>query len=144
MANRFFFFGAKNPSATVVTIAPSAHHCLGRKRHLLVENIYLNIEEPESRRQGPVVRCPPRTLSTTTCAASPSVSVASSASQPVSIASTPTANHEEREKGREQWSLLGDVVLDAFLVDIEWYKKPVPEVSPTVEWFCNCLLSPGV
>lgn len=136
--------GPKNLPASVVTTAPSVNHCWGPERRLAVKIIPLDIEEPHERRRGPIVRSTPGSWSTPVRAAFSHIPAASSASLPVSIASSPTTLREERVPRRKQPRLFKDVVPDALPADLEQFQEPVSENLLAVEWTQNCLLPPGV
>lgn len=125
-ANSFFFPATKTPSASVVTITSSASSRSGRNPSMPVDIISLHIEEPQERRQGPIVRAPRDLRAILSVQLPLLVCAAFSAALHVSISSTWPSTGEEWAQRKEQQKRFEDIAPDAYPTDFRLYEEPPP------------------
>lgn len=106
-SNSAFFPATKLSSTTAAKSHPVQIHHSRRNRCQYVDTISLKEEEAQDPRQTPAVRRPPRLTSTP-------VSVAPSATLPVTNETTSVPTHAQTAQRREQQRQLNDEVRDAF------------------------------
>lgn len=139
-ANKFFFTGPKNPSASVATISPGVNHNLNRMRRLSAE-LYLLILRSQKAAEGVPLLGTSRDHGSLLSVQRPPLFVLLHLCPPsVAIASTPVDMVEKRAQTREQKTIFEDVIPDGYPLDSEQYKEAPPETPPTEEWVHNCLL----